>query len=72
MQFNYTSEALDTTGLIYLCARYIQPTLDTFLARDPWSGEVLRPVSVNVFHHKRGRRPNAPDLLLGGVEVWHL
>jgi len=57
MQFNYTSEALDMTGLIYLRARYIRPTLDTFLSRDPCSGDVLRPASVNVFIARGGDDP---------------
>jgi RHS repeat-associated protein len=50
MQFNYTGEALDTyIKLLFLRARYMQPTLSTFLSRDPWSGDVLRPASMNVF-----------------------
>ena len=45
--FAYAGEQIDTTGLIYLRARYMQPTLGIFLARDPWSGDQLRPGSMN-------------------------
>jgi RHS repeat-associated protein len=36
--FAYAGEQIDTSGLVFLRARYMNPTLGIFLARDPWSG----------------------------------
>jgi RHS repeat-associated protein len=52
--FAYAGEQIDTSGLIYLRARYMQPTLGIFLARDPWSGETLRPGSMNGWNYAEG------------------
>ncbi len=52
--FAYAGEEADTTGLIYLRARYLQPRLGIFLSRDPWSGDVLRPGSMNGFNYGLG------------------
>jgi RHS repeat-associated protein len=45
---------VDTSGLVFLRARYMQPTLGIFLARDPWRGEPMRPGSVNGFGYGLG------------------
>ena len=45
--FGFSGEQADTTGLIFLRARYMQPTLGIFLAHDPWSGDVMQPESTN-------------------------
>jgi RHS repeat-associated protein len=45
--YGFAGEQIDTTGLIYLRARYMQPTLGIFLTRDPWSGDVMRPITYN-------------------------
>jgi RHS repeat-associated protein len=52
--FGYAGEQADTTGLIYLRARYMNPTLGIFLARDPWSGDQLRPGTFNGFNYAGG------------------
>jgi RHS repeat-associated protein len=49
--FGYSGEQVDTSGLVYLRARYMQPTLGIFLARDPWSGDQLRPGSMNGWNY---------------------
>ncbi len=49
--FGYAGEQLDTTGLVYLRARYMQPTLGIFLARDPWNGDQMRPGSMNGWNY---------------------
>ncbi len=59
--FGYAGEQLDTTGLIYLRARYMNPRLGIFLARDPWEGDVLRPGSMNGFNYVEGNPVNAVD-----------
>ena len=60
--FAYAGEQIDTTGLIYLRARYMNPRLGIFLARDPWSGDVLRPGSMNGYLYVEGNPINAIDL----------
>jgi RHS repeat-associated protein len=52
--FGYAGEQIDTTGLIYLRARYMNPRLGIFLARDPWSGDVMRPGSMNGWNYAGG------------------
>ena len=44
--FAYAGEQVDTSGLVYLRARYLQPMLGLFLAKDPWSGDVWQPGSM--------------------------
>jgi RHS repeat-associated protein len=60
--FAYAGEQIDTTGLIYLRARYMNPRLVIFLARDPWSGDVLRPGSMNGFNYVEGNPVNFIDI----------
>jgi RHS repeat-associated protein len=59
--FAYAGEQLDTTGLIYLRARYMNPRLGILLARDPWSGDQLRPGSMNGFNYVEGNPINLTD-----------
>ena len=59
--FGYAGEQVDTSGLVYLRARYMQPTLGIFLARDPWSGEQMRPGSMNGFGYVEGNPVNRVD-----------
>jgi RHS repeat-associated protein len=65
--FGFSGEQADTNWLIYLRARYMQPRLGIFLARDPWSGDAMRPGSMNGYTYGQnnpvrygdpsGRRP---------------
>jgi RHS repeat-associated protein len=59
--FGYAGEQIDTSGLVYLRARYMNPRLGIFLARDPWSGDQLRPGSMNGFGYVEGDPVNATD-----------
>jgi RHS repeat-associated protein len=59
--FGYSGEETDTSGLIYLRARYMQPTLGIFLARDPWSGDAQRPGSMNGWGYVEENPINAID-----------
>jgi len=56
----YTCAQSDT-GLIYLRARYMNPTLGIFLARDPWSGDAMRPGSINGWNYTDGNPVNKID-----------
>jgi RHS repeat-associated protein len=59
--YGFTGEQRDHSGLIYLRARYMQPALGIFLARDPWSGDVLRPGSMNGYSYTEGNPVNRAD-----------
>jgi RHS repeat-associated protein len=59
--YGFTGEERDTTGLIFLRVRYMQPGLGIFLARDPWSGDVLQPGSMNGFDYVEGNPINLSD-----------
>jgi hypothetical protein len=37
--------------LIYLRARYMNPRLGIFLARDPWAGDTMNPISINGWNY---------------------
>jgi RHS repeat-associated protein len=46
--YGYTGEQHDaSTGLLYLRARYYNPSLRSFMGRDPWSGNQQQPQSMN-------------------------
>ncbi len=59
--YGFTGEERDQSGLIFLRARYLQPRLGIFLARDPWSGDTLRPQSLNGFAYVEGNPVNRVD-----------
>jgi RHS repeat-associated protein len=46
--YRYTGEAGDAeVELLYLRARYYQPEVGRFVTRDPWTGDVWRPETLN-------------------------
>ena len=47
--FGYTGEQTDSTGLVFLRARYMQPTLGIFLSRDQWDGDQRLPFTLHVY-----------------------
>src|SRR6185437_16799532 len=47
--FQYTGQQVDGNGLIYLHARYYDPTSGRFLSRDPLFGSLASPLSLNPF-----------------------
>ncbi|HZY43116.1 MAG TPA: RHS repeat-associated core domain-containing protein, partial [Anaerolineae bacterium] len=59
--FAYGGEQIDTSGLIYLRARYMQPGLGIFLSHDPYSGDVMRPGSMNGWNYTEGNPVNRLD-----------
>ncbi len=66
--YGFTGEERDTTGLIYLRARYMQPMLGMFLSRDPWSGDDLRPASMNGWNYVEENPVNRVDP--SGLSPW--
>ncbi|MCP5098543.1 MAG: RHS repeat-associated core domain-containing protein, partial [Chloroflexi bacterium] len=60
--YGYTGEQQDSsTGLLYLRARYYNPTLRTFMGRDPWSGNGKRPQSINGWSYVENNPVNWTD-----------
>lgn len=45
--YGFSGEWIDSHGLVYLRARYYMPGVGRFLSKDPWSGDVYRPMSYN-------------------------
>jgi RHS repeat-associated protein len=61
--YGYTGEQHDaSTGLLYLRARYYNPSLRSFMGRDPWSGNVKRPQSMNGWSYVENNSVNLIDL----------
>jgi RHS repeat-associated protein len=60
--YGYTGEDWNTTTqLVFLRARYMRPGLGAFLSRDPWSGDELRPGSMNGWNYVEGNPTNYSD-----------
>ena len=61
-EFGFTGEQYgDSTQLIYLRARYYNPTNGRFQSRDTWSGDYNRPLSLNRWMYVEGNPVNAVD-----------
>jgi RHS repeat-associated protein len=43
--FGYAGEMQDSTGMVYLRARYYAPTDGRFVSRDTWDGDPNNPIS---------------------------
>jgi RHS repeat-associated protein len=53
--YGFTGEQEDgATGLLYLRARYYSSGLMTFVSRDPWAGDGMRPASLNGWSYAEG------------------
>ena len=51
--FQYTGQQVDGNGLVYLRARYCDPTSGRFLGRDPAFGNTLNPIILNRYAYAR-------------------
>jgi RHS repeat-associated protein len=52
--YQFTGEAWDAeVELLYLRARYYQPEVGRFIAKDPWAGDVWRPSTLNRYSYAR-------------------
>jgi RHS repeat-associated protein len=61
-RYAFTGEDYDpTVGLVFLRARYMQPMLGIFLARDPWGGDQMRPGSMNGWNYGDDNPVNRVD-----------
>lgn len=59
--YGFTGEMTDSTGLIYLRARYYAPAYGRFLTRDTWAGDYNRPLSLNRWNYVEANPINLVD-----------
>jgi RHS repeat-associated protein len=59
--YGFTGEYTDTTGNIYLRARYYNPSDGRFLSRDTWAGDINNPLSLNRWMYVEGNPVNYVD-----------
>jgi RHS repeat-associated protein len=59
--YGFTGEWTDSTGNVYLRARYYNPTDGRFMSRDTWSGDVNHPLSLNKWMYVEGNPVNFTD-----------
>ena len=52
---------MDDNGLLYLRARYYNPSAGVFTALDPFEGILIRPMSLNGYSWVEGNTPNRVD-----------
>ena len=57
----FTGEYTDPTGLVYLRARYMSPTMGMFLSKDPFEGVMQRVMSRNGYSYVHGNPVNWTD-----------
>ncbi len=59
--FAFTGEQVDSTGQVYLRARYYNPSMGVFPSLDPFEGTMARPMSLNAYSWVEGNVPNMVD-----------
>ena len=59
--YGYTGEWTDDIGLVYLRARYYNPTDGRFMTRDRWGGDMNQPMSLNHWIYVEGNPINRID-----------
>jgi len=60
-RLGYAGEYTDPSGLVYLRARYMNPSLGMFLSRDPFEGVMERIMSRNGYTYVEGNPINLSD-----------
>jgi len=61
LSFGYAGEMQDSTGMVYLRARYYAPTDGRFVSRDTWEGDVNSPMSYNAWLYTYANPINMTD-----------
>ncbi len=59
--YGFTGEWTDTTGLVYLRARYYAPQSSRFITKDTWEGNNTSPLSLNRWSYAEGNPINFSD-----------
>jgi RHS repeat-associated protein len=49
--YGFTGERTDNNGLIYLRARYYNPTVGRFTTMDTWGGDINQPATINKYNY---------------------
>jgi RHS repeat-associated protein len=57
----YTGEITDPSGLVYLRARYYAPGAGSFISRDSWEGNQLKPRTYNLWSYVLSNPINLTD-----------
>jgi RHS repeat-associated protein len=57
----YTGEWQDSSGLVYLRARWYDPQQGRFLSRDPWDGNVTSPQTLNPYAYAHNQPTRFSD-----------
>ncbi|MBE2197081.1 MAG: hypothetical protein IAE79_00630, partial [Anaerolinea sp.] len=61
------------TGLVYLRARYYNPSLKVFISRDPFPGHIALPASQHGYSYAHNNSPNYTDpsgsCIFGGIDT---
>ena len=69
--YGFTAEQHDSTGLLYLRARYYGLADGRFTSHDPWRGNILSPVTLNGWSYVEANPTNHvdPSGLISGAEA---
>lgn len=59
--FGFTGEMTDDNGLVFLRARYYNPSLGVFPSLDPLEGNAKQPMSLNRYNYVHGNPVNVVD-----------
>jgi RHS repeat-associated protein len=59
--YGYAGEWTDNTGLVYLRARYYDPTIARFMTRDTWGGVMNQPMAYKAWMYTLANPINYAD-----------
>ncbi|MEA1976892.1 MAG: RHS repeat-associated core domain-containing protein, partial [Chloroflexota bacterium] len=59
--YGFTGEWADATELVYLRARYYQPTQGRFISKDAWDGDIYSPMTGNMWLYGLSNPINLTD-----------
>lgn len=59
--YGFTGEWADSTGMVYLRARYYEPGNGRFITRDTWGGDQMQPLSYNAWLYVYSNPVNLTD-----------
>ncbi len=59
--YGFSNEWTDNTGLVYLRARYYEPAIGRFIAKDVWEGDFNNPSSMNGWNYVQSDPVNNID-----------
>lgn len=59
--YGFTGEQTDTTGMVYLRARYYAPGVGRFISKDSWDGSTNQPMTFNLWNYSNANPVNHTD-----------